>query len=44
MTTTRLQNTEEVMDDLDMSQARFGKIDKFGQWDLESFQKMQDRN
>ena len=27
--------TEEVMDKLDMSQSRFGKIDKFGWWDLE---------
>ena len=28
--------TEEVMDKLDMFQSRFGKIDKFGWWDLES--------
>ena len=28
-------NTEEVMDILDMFQSRFGKIDKFGWWDLE---------
>ena len=27
--------TEEVMDDLDMFQSRFGKIDKFGWWELE---------
>ena len=27
--------TEEVMDKLDMFQLRFGKIDKFGWWDLE---------
>ena len=27
--------TEEVMDNLDMFQSRFGKIDKFGWWDLE---------
>ena len=27
--------TEEVMDKLDMFQSRFGKIDQFGQWDLE---------
>ena len=27
--------TEEVMDKLDISQFRFGKIDKFGWWDLE---------
>ena len=27
--------TEEVMDKLNMSQSRFGKIDKFGWWDLE---------
>ena len=27
--------TEEVMDKLDMFQSRFGKIDKFGYWDLE---------
>ena len=26
---------EEVMDNLDMFQSRFGKIDKFGWWDLE---------
>ena len=26
--------TEEVMDDLDMFQSRFGKIDEFGWWDL----------
>ena len=26
---------EEVMDKLDMFQPRFGKIDKFGWWDLE---------
>ena len=29
--------TEEVMDKLDMFQSRFGKIDKFGWWDLEIF-------
>ena len=28
-------NTEEVMDTLDMFKDRFGKIDKFGWWDLE---------
>ena len=27
--------TEEVMDKLDMFQSRFGKIEKFGWWDLE---------
>ena len=27
--------TEEVMDNLDMFQFRFGKIDEFGWWDLE---------
>ena len=27
--------TEEVMDKLDMSQSRFGKIDEFGWWNLE---------
>ena len=27
--------TEQVMDKLDMFQSRFGKIDKFGWWDLE---------
>ena len=27
--------TEEVMDKLDIFQSRFGKIDKFGWWDLE---------
>ena len=27
--------TEEIMDRLDMFHARFGKIDKFGWWDLE---------
>ena len=27
--------TEEVMDKLDMFQSIFGKIDKFGWWDLE---------
>ena len=27
--------TEEVMEKLDMFQARFGKIDEFGWWDLE---------
>ena len=27
--------TEEVMDNLDMLQSRFGKIDEFGWWDLE---------
>ena len=26
---------EEVMNKLDMFQARFGKIDQFGWWDLE---------
>ena len=26
---------EEVMDNLDMFQSRFGKIDEFGWWDLE---------
>ena len=26
--------TEEVMDNLDMFQSRFEKIDKFGWWDL----------
>ena len=27
--------TEEVLDKLDMFQARFGKINQFGWWDLE---------
>ena len=27
--------TEEVMDNLDIFQSRFGKIDDFGWWDLE---------
>ena len=27
--------TEEVVDKLDMFQARFEKVDKFGWWDLE---------
>ena len=27
-------STEEVMDNLDIFQSRFGKIDKFGWWDL----------
>ena len=27
--------TEEVMEQLDMFQSRFGKIDRFGWWDLE---------
>ena len=27
--------TEEVMENLDMFQSRFGKIDEFGWWDLE---------
>ena len=27
--------TEEVMNNLDMFQSRFGKIDEFGWWDLE---------
>ena len=28
-------STDEVMDNLDMLQSRFGKTDKFGWWDLE---------
>ena len=28
-------STEEVMDKLDMFQCIFGKIDKYGWWDLE---------
>ena len=28
-------STEEVMDELDMFQSIFGKIDEFGWWDLE---------
>ena len=28
-------STEQVMDKLDLFQSRFGKIDKFGWWDLE---------
>ena len=28
-------STEEVMDELDMFQSRFVKIDEFGWWDLE---------
>ena len=27
--------TQEVMDKLNMSQSRFGRIDEFGWWDLE---------
>ena len=27
--------TEELMDNLDMFQSRFGRIDEFGWWDLE---------
>ena len=27
--------TEEVIDKLDMFQARFGKVDEFGWWDIE---------
>ena len=27
--------TKEIMDKLDMFQSRFGKIDKFGWWNLE---------
>ena len=27
-------STEEVMNNLDMFQSRFGKIDEFGWWDL----------
>ena len=34
--------TEEVMDKLDMFQSRFGKIDKFGWWDLEIISEFQD--
>ena len=30
--------TEEVMDKLDISQDRFGKLDGFGWWDLELIQ------
>ena len=29
--------TEEVMDKLDMFQARFGRLDDFGWWDLGIF-------
>ena len=29
--------TEEVMDNLDMFQSRFGRIEEFGWWDLEIF-------
>ena len=29
--------TEKVMEKLDMFQSRFGKIDRFGWWDLEIF-------
>ena len=36
--------TEEVMEKLDMFQSRFGKIDQFGWWDLNVFQKMQVRS
>ena len=28
-------STEQVMDNMDMFQSRFGKIEKFGWWDLE---------
>ena len=30
--------TEEVTENLDMFQARFGKVDKFGWWDMERIQ------
>ena len=30
--------TKEVMDRLDMFQARFGKVDEFGWWDMERIQ------
>ena len=30
--------TEEVMDEIDMFQARFGKVDEFGWWDSEKKQ------
>ena len=30
--------TEEVMDKLDMFQARFGIVDKFGWWDMDVIQ------
>ena len=30
--------TEEVMDKLDMFQARFGKLDEFGWWDMDRIQ------
>ena len=30
--------TEEVVDKLDMSQARFGKLDELGSWDMEIIQ------
>ena len=28
-------STEQVVDNLDLFQSRFGKIDEFGRWDLE---------
>ena len=30
--------TEEVMEKLDMFQARFGKVDELGWWDMENIQ------
>ena len=30
--------TEEVMDKLDLFQARFGNVDEFGWWDMEIIQ------
>ena len=30
--------TEDVMEKLDMFQARFGKVDEFGLWDMEKIQ------
>ena len=37
-------SADEVMYKLDMFQSIFGKIDKFGWWDLEKIQQMQDRD
>ena len=36
----RMENitTEEVMDNQDVLQTRFGKVDKFGWWDFERIQ------
>ena len=35
---TETITTEEVMDEIDIFQSIFGKVDAFGWWDLEQFQ------